>query len=259
MKNRGTITVFFVLGFVLIAYFILDPMQVPIQELDVPVQPSPKSAPTTSRGIVDGSSPEKPDLVARTPDNRSGSSSQDEVLVEYGEFVPVKEYRRDCSRGIHLLGGDESELIETCTRRFEFDHSYADFTDSQLSQIAQNDGQAAFLLAHRQLIDPSEGQTQDIEAGLNNVISAIIHGGGQQAFSLLLDEKVFSPYQDNDSFFLWSYVGSELGLLADDQEKRLRMFSSVTANIEYDRLRERAIEIANRIRSQRLIVTGTEF
>ena len=193
------------------------------------------------------------------PTNQPNEIAPEEVIIEYGDFVHVKEYRRECTKRINVIGAGRSELVETCERRFEFDHSYSGFTDTQLAQIAKTDGQAAYLLAHRKLIDPAPGQSQDIEGGLNDLMSAIIRGGGQQAFSLLLDESVFSPYRDLDSFFLWSYVGSELGLLTEEQDNRHRMFSAGTSNTDHAYIRNEAKKIADLLRSQRLIVMGTEF
>jgi len=182
----------------------------------------------------------------------------EEVELVYGSFVEVKEFRRNCSTTINVLGRDKFDVVESCDRRFEFDHPYATFTDEQLAQIAPTDGEAAFLLAHRKLIVPSPGR-QDIEGGLNNVMSAVIRGGGSQAFSLLLDETVFSPYHDLESFILWSSVGQELGLLTEFQEARLSNVLMGATHLDLESISSQSEKMSKLLRSQRLIVTGSEF
>lgn len=205
------------------------------------------------------SPPQTATQFGRLGDDLATAQDDREAVFHYGEFVPVTEYRWNCQPGIYYISPELFDTIEKCERRFEIDHPYALFTDEQLEQIAPTDGEAAFILAHRQLIDVPSGQKPDIEAGLNNVMSAIIRGGDRQAFGLLFDPTIFSPYNDSHSYMLWSYVGIDLGLLSDAQ---IEQFDRAEATYTPDKLRsimDEAQQISDLLRRQRLIVMGTEF
>ena len=180
-------------------------------------------------------------------------------VVEYGDFVSVREYRRRCKTVINVLGAGEGDEVTTCERKFEIDHPYALFTDAQLAQIASTDGEAAFILAHRQLYPAEPGGTQDIEAGVNNVLDAMIRGAEGQALDLLLDEAVFSPHTDLRSFLLWSMVGERLDIASPAQIERMLIFKEATTLDDIEAIERKAAEIADLLRQQRLIVLGTEF
>ena len=180
-------------------------------------------------------------------------------VVEYGDFVRMREYRRRCKTVINVLGAGEGDEVTTCERKFEIDHPYALFTDAQLAQIASTDGEAAFILAHRQLYPAEPGGTQDIEAGVNNVLDAMIRGAEGQALDLLLDEAVFSPHSDLRSFLLWSMVGERLEIASPAQIERMLIFKEATTLNDIEAIEYKAAEIADLLRQQRLIVLGTEF
>ena len=180
-------------------------------------------------------------------------------MVEYGDFVRVREYRRKCQTVLHFLGAGEGDEVTSCERRFEFDHPYALFTDAQLAQIARTDGEAAFILAHRQLYPAEPGAAPDIEAGVNNVLSAMIRGAEGQALDLLLDDSVFSPHADLESFLLWATVGYRLDIASPEQVERLLKFKGVARLGDIEEIEQKAAEIADLLREQRLIVLGTEF
>ena len=180
-------------------------------------------------------------------------------VVEYGDFVSVREFRRRCKTVINVLGAGEGDEVTTCERKFEIDHPYALFTDEQLAQIASTDGEAAFILAHRQLYPVEPGGTQDIEAGVNNVLDAMIRGAEGQALDLLLDEAVFSPHSDLRSFLLWSMVGERLDIASPAQIERMLIFKEATTLDDIEAIERKAAEIADLLRQQRLVVLGTEF
>ena len=180
-------------------------------------------------------------------------------VIEYGDFVSVREFRRRCKTMINVLGAGEGDEVTSCERKFEIDHPYALFTDAQLAQIASADGEAAFILAHRQLYPAEPGGTQDIEAGVNNVLGAMIRGAEGQALDLLLDEAVFSPHTDLRSFLLWSMVGERLDIASPAQIERMLIFKTATTLDDIEAIERKAAEIADLLRQQRLIVLGTEF
>lgn len=204
---------------------------------------------------------ELPVPAARTAgDIPAVSSDPDEwEVVEYGDFVRVREYRRDCETSLHFLGTGAGDEVTTCERKFEIDHPYALFTDAQLAQIAGTDGEAAFILAQRRLFPSGPGRTQDIENGVNNVLDAMIRGAEGQALDLLLDETVFSPHTDLRSFLLWSMVGERLGIASPEQNRRLGIFRDAAALADIEAIEQKAAEIAGLLKEQRLIVLGTEF
>lgn len=218
-----------------------------------PYLPNPEPPP----GSTSASAPAS--QIAPLDNDLPGGPYDDEVAYRYGDFVPVTEYRWNCQPGIYYISPQLFDTIEKCERRFEIDHPYALFTDEQLQQIAPTDGEAAFILAHRQLIDLPPGHKPDIESGLNNVMSAIIRGGDRQAFGLLFDPTIFSPYNDSHSYMVWSYVGIDLGLLSEPQ---IDQFHRAEATYTPDKLRsimDEAQQISDLLRRQRLIVMGTEF
>jgi len=180
-------------------------------------------------------------------------------VVEYGDFVTVREFRRNCKTVLHFLGGSDGDEVTTCERKFEIDHPYALFTDAQLAQISSTDGEAAFILAHRQLNPAEPGGTRDIESGVNNVLDAMIRGAEGQALDLILDESVFSPHSDLRSFLLWSMVGEQLGIASPEQIERMLYFRDATTLTDIEQIEQKATEIAGLLREQRLIVLGTEF
>jgi hypothetical protein len=180
-------------------------------------------------------------------------------IIEYGEFVSVREYRRNCETVLHFLGAGEGDEVTTCERKFEIDHPYALFTDAQLAQIAASDGEAAFVLAHRQLFPAEPGGSRDIESAVNNLLGAMIRGGERQALDLMLDEAVFSPHTDLRSFLLWTMVGEQLGIASPEQVGRMLVFRDVASHTDIESIEQKAAEIAGLLRDQRLIVLGTEF
>ena len=180
-------------------------------------------------------------------------------LVEYGSFVTVREFRRNCKTVLHFLGGGEGDEVTTCERKFEIDHPYALFTDAQLAQIAETDGEAAFVLAHRQLFPPAPNGTRNIESAVNHLLDAMIRGAESQALDLLLDESVFSPHTNLSSFLLWSMVGEQLDIASREQIERMRTFERVATATDIAAIERNAAEIAGLLREQRLIVLGTEF
>jgi len=101
--------------------------------------------------------------------------------------------------------------------------------------------------------------TQDIEAGVNNVLDAMIRGAEGQALDLLLDEAVFSPHTDLRSFLLWSMVGERLDIASPAQIERMLIFKEATTLDDIEAIERKAAEIADLLRQQRLIVLGTEF
>ena len=230
---------------------------------DVPVLPPGAPVPvweTPGAKEIELPAPAQPAAPAAALADDSGSADPDAwEVVEYGEFVSVREYRRKCETVLHFLGAGEGDEVTTCERKFEIDHPYALFTDAQLEQIAGTDGEAAFVLAHRQLFPREPGRAQDIESGVNNLLDAMIRGAEEQALDLMLDESVFSPYTNLRSFLLWSMVGEQLGIAGPEQIERMLAFRSAAANTDIEAIEQNAAEIASLLREQRLIVLGTEF
>lgn len=177
---------------------------------------------------------------------------------EYGDFVRITEQRSECSTEAHIYSAGRRFVEETCIRQYQFDHPYAYFSDEQLEQIAATDGEAAFILAHRQLVSGPE-DARDTEAGLNNVLSAVLRGGGKQAFSLLFEGDAFSPHEDLEGYLLWATVGSNLDLLTEQESERLDSVWGVSPHIDADAITTRAIEIQELLANQRLIVVGETF
>lgn len=229
-----------------------------------------RGAPVSLPGLPVSEAPPAGDPAAPTPPGRASLPAAGDALprprdpdawelVEYGDFVRVREYRRRCETVLHFLGDREGDEVTACERKFEIDHPYALFTDAQLAQIAGTDGEAAFVLAHRQLFPAEPGGTQDVEAGVNNVLDAMIRGAEGQALDLLLDESVFSPHTDLGSFLLWSMVGERLDIASPAQVERLLKFRSTASIEDIEAIEHKAAEIAGLLREQRLIVLGTEF
>ena len=224
---------------------------------------SPSGPPVREAPPVAGS--EAPAPAETAPETMADNASATPIdpdaweVVAYGDFVRVREYRRRCETVLNVLGPGGGDEVTTCERKFEFDHPYALFTDAQLAQIASTDGEAAYILAHRQLMPAQPGAARDIEAGVNNVLAAMIRGAEGQALDLLLDDSVFSPYTDLRSFLLWSTVGEQLGIASTEQIERLLKFRETTTLTDIEAIEQKAAEIADLLRKQRLIVLGTEF
>jgi hypothetical protein len=232
----------------------IDDQEVPAS----PAEPAVREAPP----VAESETPARPKRAPQTTaDNASDTRADPDAweVVEYGDFVKVREYRRRCETVLNVLGPGEGDEVTTCERKFEIDHPYALFTDAQLAQIAGTDGEAAYILAHRQLFPPEPGAAQDIEAGVNNVLGAMIRGAEGQALNLLLDDAVFSPYTDPRSFLLWSMVGEQLGIASPEQVERLQKFEETSKLADIETIEKKAAEIAGLLREQRLIVLGTEF
>lgn len=231
--------------------------------VDTPAPASPPEPRASEAQIeVESDAPVPVDRAATTTPADTAPPRRDPdtwEVVEYGDFVRVREYRRRCETVLNVLGAGEGDEVTTCERRFEIDHPYALFTDAQLAQIAKTDGEAAFILAHRQLFPAGPGDTQDIEAGVNNVMSAMIRGAEGEALDLLLDDAVFSPQTDLRSFLLWSMVGQRLDIASPEQVERLLKFTDATTIEDVESIERNAAEIAELLRQQRLIVLGTEF
>lgn len=212
--------------------------------------------------VAESKTAARPESASQTmADGATGTAGDPDTweVVEYGDFVKVREYRRRCQTVLNVLGPGQGDEVTTCERKFEFDHPYALFTDAQLAQIAGTDGEAAYILAHRELFPAEPGVARDIEAGVNNVLDAMIRGAEGQALDLLLDESVFSPYTDLRSFLLWSMVGEQLGIASTGQIERLQKFEEATTLTDIETIERKAAEIAGLLREQRLIVLGTEF
>jgi hypothetical protein len=233
-------TAIIVLGLVLLsgaAWLFLDRQAAedavaPAQTTELPLEETPAIAETEAPDPVEPAAPTAGDISEAPSDPSTWE------VVEYGDFVTVREYRRNCKAVRHFLGSGDGEEVTTCERKFEIDHPYALFTNAQLAQIASTDGEAAYILAQRQLFPAEPGGTRDIESGVNNVLGAMIRGAEGQALDLLLDESVFSPQA---------------------QVERMLMFRDRTALTDFAEIQQKAAEISGLIRDQRLIVLGTEF
>jgi hypothetical protein len=237
---------------------VYKPMKFIREEPMIPSGPSAREAP----GGADIELPAQARPVAPT-NGYTGDPASDDAdtweLIEYGDFVNIREYRRNCETVLHFLGAGEGDEVTTCERRFEIDHPYALFTDAQLLQIASTDGEAAFILAHRQLFPAEPDGTRNVEAGVNNLLDAMIRGAESQALDLMLDESVFSPHTNLRSFLLWSMVGEQLDIASPEQIERMRKFERASTLTDIDSIEQKAAEIAGLLREQRLIVLGTEF
>ena len=257
--RKPVIIVFCLVLFASLSWLALDR---PGQEGAAAPDSAPRETAPETQPVVDFVAPKAARRAAQTMADATSPQPVDPdvwQVVEYGDFVSVREYRRRCKAVINVLGAGEGDEVTTCERKFEFDHPYALFTDAQLAQIASTDGEAAFILAHRQLYPAEPGGTQDIEAGVNNVLDAMIRGAEGQALDLLLDEAVFSPHSDLRSFLLWSMVGERLDIASPAQIERMLIFKEATTLDDIEAIEHKAAEIADLLRQQRLIVLGTEF
>lgn len=200
------------------------------------------------------------------------------VAREWGDFIKAKDIRIDC-RDVRLVVREvprPEDYSRKCGHFTEFDHPYAGFTDEQLEQIANYDAAAAYLLAHRLLIQPSQGSTvgQNPERGLSHAMNALVQTGEKQVFDLLIEGRHFKNWsvwatvngvpnareiREKEEEYVWYRAGHNIGLIADDDYGWKRLLGTMQRFESYfdmDELNSRAAIISDGIKRQRSLVTG---
>lgn len=200
------------------------------------------------------------------------------VAREWGDFIKAKDIRINC-RNVRSAVRDvprPEDFFRKCDHFTEFDHPYAGFTDEQLEQIANVDAAAAYLLAHRLLIQPSQGHTieQNPQRGLSHAMNALVRTGEKQVFKLLIDGRHFKnrldwatvdgvpssrEIREKEEEYVWSRAGYNIGFIADDDygwKRLLRTMQRFERYFDMDDLDSQAAKISDGITKNRSLVTG---
>lgn len=157
------------------------------------------------------------------------------VVREWGDFIPARDIRVHCRDVPQVVRSDRSmsQFTRRCDTAVAFDHPYARFTIAQLEQIADQDAEAAYLLAYRLLMTPAqyEDPTATLETGLSYALKALLQTGEKQAFDLLIDGRHFGDWtvwatidgtptpeqvQEKAEEYVWYKAGRNLGFIAVD-------------------------------------------
>lgn len=200
------------------------------------------------------------------------------VAREWGDFIKAKDIRIDCRdvRQVIRAQPRPEDYRRECGHVTVFDHPYAGFTDAQLEQIADYDAEAAYLIAHRLLIQPSQGNTidQNPQRGLSYAMYALVQTGEKQVFDLMLAGRHFrnwavwstvdgvpSPREirEKEEEYIWSKAGHNLGLVDDDDYRWRRLLGVMRRFESYfdqNELNARATEISDGVMERRSRVMG---
>lgn len=228
------------------------------------VQNHPMSSTSAIRAVdSDASAANEDTSVLTATSNELVATENGDVIRTWGSFVRAKDIAVNC---VEAYGRTR------CESRTIFDHPYSEFSDEQLSQIYETDAVAAYLYAHRLLIQSSEGKYRRLEEGFNVAIVAVIRSGEQQAFDLILHEDVLIggisldpttrsiDYSALEDRMLWLFVGDQLNLLSATHSAELRSRSEqLSPHVDITAIRGHAEEISNLFRQQKLIVVGDTF
>jgi len=219
------------------------------------------------------------------PTEKIDESPQDEdnlvdgtVAREWGDFIKAKDIRIKC-RTVQSVVRDvprPEDYYRKCLHLTEFDHPYAGFTDEQLEQIADYDAEAAYLLAHRLLIQPSPGNTFDEnpERGLSYAMNALVQTGEKQVFDLMIEGRHFKNWKvwatlngvpntreirEKAEEYIWYKAGHNLGFIKDDGyrwTKLLGIMQRFESYFDMNELNAQAREISDGVTRQRSLVAG---
>ena len=202
------------------------------------------------------------------------------VAREWGDFIRARDIRINC-RAVQSVVRNvprPEDYFTKCHLKTEFDHPYAEFTDRQLEQIADYDAEAAYLLAHRLLIQPSvNGQippAADPSVGLSHAMNALIISGEQQVYDLLLDGRHFRNWMvwstvggepsekqviEKQEEYIWTKAGLNLGFVAEEDRrwrKLSRQMSSYRDYFDFEEMDATAQRISDGVAKRRSMITG---
>ncbi len=200
------------------------------------------------------------------------------VAREWGDFIKAKDIRIKC-RTVQSVVRDvprPEDFYRDCRHFTEFDHPYALFTDEQLEQIASYDAEAAYLLAHRLLIQPSRGNTIDEnpERGLSYAMKALVQTGEKQVFDLMIEGRHFKNWKvwatlngvpntreirEKAEEYIWYKAGHNIGFIKNDDHrwtKLLGIMQRFESYFDMNELNAQAKEISDGVTHRRSLVAG---
>ncbi len=204
------------------------------------------------------SSGEKLETVLPPTRQRDNEVEDEKDLVDgvmfrkWGDFIKAKDFRSNCRTERQVIRDvpKPEDYFTRCGFRTEFDHPYALFTDEQLEQIADNDWEAAYLLAHRLLIQPSPGKSRDEnpQKGLSYAMNALVHTAEKQIFDLLIQARRFKgrpvwytvdgvpsarEIRQKAEEYVWHKAGHDLGFIDDDDYQWRKLHGQMERFEEY--------------------------
>jgi len=200
------------------------------------------------------------------------------VASAWGDFVPARTIRKNCRKIQEVIRSvpHEEDFTTKCDHETVFDHPYASFSDDQLLQIANSDAEAAYLIAHRLLLQPSADKKlgRDPRPGLDFARKALVLSGEKQVFELILAGWHFKNFQvwasangqptpdqvqRKANEYFWFKLGRNLGFI-EDMDARwtllLREISRHSQHFDVEELDKRARVATDGFHRAREHVTG---
>ena len=250
---------------------------------DVGEASSPDPVLSTNQETTQSESRQSRSILPQMPEPEAETQNEEElrdgaIVREWGDFIKAMDIRVNCQAEQVVIRDvpRPEDFVRKCDVATRFDHPYAAFTDDQLEQIAGHDAEAAYLLAHRLLMQPSPGNSIDPnpEQGLTYALNALVQTGEKQVFDLLIDGRHFRNWQvwhtlngvpnsrqiqEREEEYVWYRAGNNLGFIGDDDNQWKKITDSVRRYESYfdlDELDARAQDISDGILRQRSMVTG---